>query len=63
MDFHYQLFRNEHKSYYTKQDLEILNECRTTANVGWTHGATQGQGYTTHAIYQEGLSQDGPHGD
>jgi len=35
MDFHYQLFKNEHKSYYTQQDLDILNECRTTANVGW----------------------------
>jgi len=35
MDFHYQLFKNEHKSYYNQQDLDILNECRTTANVGW----------------------------
>ena len=34
MDFNYQLFKKEHKSYYNQQDLDILNECRTTANVG-----------------------------
>ncbi len=35
MEFHYQLFRGEHRSYYSPLDLEILDECRTTANVGW----------------------------
>ena len=34
-EFHYQLFKSEHKSYYGEQDLEILDECRTVANVGW----------------------------
>ena len=43
MDFHYQLFRGDHKSYYNPQDLEILNECRTTANVGWLKELPQGR--------------------
>ena len=34
-EFHYQLFKSEHKSYYDQQDLEVLDECRTVANVGW----------------------------
>ena len=34
-EFHYQLFQAEHKSFDDDQDLEILDECRTTANVGW----------------------------
>ena len=34
-EFHYQLFKGEHKSFYDEQDLEILDECRTMANVGW----------------------------
>ena len=34
-EFHYQLFRAEHRSFYSPQDLEILDECRTVANVGW----------------------------
>ncbi|MFM7979759.1 MAG: hypothetical protein ACKPKO_10625 [Candidatus Fonsibacter sp.] len=34
-DFHYQLFKSEHKSYYGARDLEILDECRAVANVGW----------------------------
>ena len=42
MDFHYQLFRKEHKSYYNSQDLDILNECRTVANVGWLKELPQG---------------------
>ena len=36
-EFHYQLFRSEHRSYYSAQDIEILDECRTAANVGWLH--------------------------
>ena len=36
-EFHYQLFRSEHRSYYNAQDIEILDECRTAANVGWLH--------------------------
>ncbi|MFM7982916.1 MAG: hypothetical protein ACKPKO_26690 [Candidatus Fonsibacter sp.] len=36
-DFHYQLFKSGHKSYYGAQDLEILDECRPVANVGWLH--------------------------
>ena len=34
-EFHYQLFRSEHKRYYSAQDIDILDECRTAANVGW----------------------------
>ena len=34
-DFHYQLFKAEHRSYYSQQDAQVLSECRTTANVGF----------------------------
>jgi hypothetical protein len=34
-EFYHQLFKMEHRSYYSNQDLEILNECRTVANLGW----------------------------
>ena len=34
-EFHYQLCKSEHKSYYGAQDLEILEECKTVANAGW----------------------------
>ena len=34
-EFHYQLFRAERRSFYNPQELEILDECRTVANVGW----------------------------
>ena len=33
-ELNYQLFRSEHRA----QDIEILDECRTAANVGWLHG-------------------------
>ncbi|MFM7986461.1 MAG: hypothetical protein ACKPKO_44830, partial [Candidatus Fonsibacter sp.] len=36
-EFHYQLFKSEHRSYYNPQNIEILDECRTVANVGWLH--------------------------
>ncbi|MFM7990389.1 MAG: hypothetical protein ACKPKO_64840, partial [Candidatus Fonsibacter sp.] len=36
-EFHYQLFKSEHRSYYNAQDIEILDECRMVANVGWLH--------------------------
>ena len=36
-ELHYQLFKSEHKSYYNAQNIEILDECRTAANVGWLH--------------------------
>ena len=36
-EFHYQLFKSDHRSYYNAQDIEILDECRTAANVGWLH--------------------------
>lgn len=39
-EFHYQLFKTEHKSYYDQQDLDILDECRTVANVGWLKSLT-----------------------
>ena len=39
-EFHYQLFKGEHKSFYDDQDLEILDECRTIANVGWLKSLT-----------------------
>ena len=38
-EFHYQLFKSEHRSYYNARDIEILDECRTVAaNVRWLHG-------------------------
>ncbi|MFM7977887.1 MAG: hypothetical protein ACKPKO_01115 [Candidatus Fonsibacter sp.] len=36
-EFHYQLFKSEHKSYYNAQDIEILDEFRTATNVGLLH--------------------------
>ena len=32
--FHDRVFKNEHKSYYSKQDIDILDEYRSVANVG-----------------------------
>jgi hypothetical protein len=40
-EFHYQLFKAEHKSFYDNLDLEILDECRTIANVGWLKSLTE----------------------
>jgi len=34
-DFYAKLFRADHKSYYSDSDVAILDECRTTANVGF----------------------------
>ena len=34
-DFHGQLFSPEHKSYCSELGVQILNERRTTANVGY----------------------------
>ena len=39
-EFHYHLCKSEHHSYYGAQDLEILHECRTVANVGGVHRLT-----------------------
>ena len=36
-EFHYQLFKSDHRSYYNAQDIEILDECRAAVNVGWLH--------------------------
>ena len=36
-EFQTQLCKSEHKSYYGAQELEILEECKTVANVGWLH--------------------------
>ncbi|MFM7980563.1 MAG: hypothetical protein ACKPKO_14720, partial [Candidatus Fonsibacter sp.] len=36
-EFHHQLFKSEHRNYYNPQDIEILDECRTVANVGGLH--------------------------
>ncbi|MFM7981710.1 MAG: hypothetical protein ACKPKO_20565, partial [Candidatus Fonsibacter sp.] len=36
-EFHYQLFKSEHRSYYNGQNIGILYERRTAANVGWLH--------------------------
>ena len=33
-EFHDQLFKSDHRIYYNPQDIEILDECRTAANVG-----------------------------
>ena len=35
--FRNQIFRMDHKSYYNQQDMDILNEYRTIANVGFLH--------------------------
>ena len=37
--FHFQtsIFKNDHKSHYSKQDVDILGEFRTVANVGAMH--------------------------
>ena len=51
-EFHYQLCKSEHKSYYGAQDLEILEECKTVANVGWLHklvGVKQTKVAPTHS--------------
>ncbi|MFM7983331.1 MAG: hypothetical protein ACKPKO_28815, partial [Candidatus Fonsibacter sp.] len=37
-EFHYQHFKSDHKSYYNAEDIEILDERKTAANVGWLHG-------------------------
>jgi len=34
MDFKFKVLRNEHKSYYSQQDIDIMSECRTIANCG-----------------------------
>ncbi|MFM7977869.1 MAG: hypothetical protein ACKPKO_01025, partial [Candidatus Fonsibacter sp.] len=36
-EFHYQLLKSDHRSYYNAQDIEIRDECKTVANVGWLH--------------------------
>ena len=33
-NFQMSIFKNEHKSHYSKQDVDILDEFRTVANVG-----------------------------
>ena len=33
-DFKFKVLRNEHKSYYNQDDLDIYSECRTVANTG-----------------------------
>ena len=35
--FNNNLFKREHKSYYTQQDIDILDEYRTIANAGTLH--------------------------
>ena len=40
-EFHYQLFRSEHRSYYGAQDLQIWDERRNVANVGGCTGSRQ----------------------
>ena len=34
-NFQMSILKNEHKSYYSTQDINILDEFRTVANVGW----------------------------
>ena len=36
-EFHYQLFKSDHRSYYNAPDIEFLDERRAAANVGWLH--------------------------
>ena len=38
-EFRNRLFKAEHKSYYTQQDMDILDQYRTVANVGWLRQA------------------------
>ena len=33
-DFKFKVLRPEHKSYYSQQDIDEMNECRTTPNTG-----------------------------
>jgi len=33
-DFKFKILRNEHKSYYSQQYIDIMSECRTLANCG-----------------------------
>jgi hypothetical protein len=39
-DFSQRLFKLNHKSYYTRQDIDMLTEYRTIANVGILKKAT-----------------------
>ena len=39
-EFNYHLFKAEHRSFYDAQDLQILDECRTIASVGWLKSLT-----------------------
>jgi hypothetical protein len=43
-NFEASVFRNEHKSYYSQQDIDILDEFRTVANVGATLPAKEQAG-------------------
>ena len=57
-EFHYQLFRSKHRSYYSAQDIEILDECRTAANVGWLHrlvGVSPSKGHKPPVINRSSL--------
>ncbi|MFM8697362.1 MAG: hypothetical protein ACKOF7_01640, partial [Phycisphaerales bacterium] len=36
-EFLYHLVMSDLRSYYNPQDIEILDECWTVANVGWLH--------------------------
>ena len=59
-EFHYQLFRSEHRSYYNAQDIEILDECRTAANVGWLHkleGVSPSRRHKPPVIYRSSLAE------
>ena len=40
--FNNRLFRLEHKSFYTQEDVDILDEYRTFANVGWLRPRPKG---------------------
>jgi len=40
--FNNRLFRQEHKSFYTQEDVDILDEYRTFANVGWLRAKPKG---------------------
>ena len=42
--FNNQIFRMDHKSYYNKEDMDVLNEYRTIANVGFMRSVRSAEG-------------------
>ena len=57
-EFHYQLFKLEHRSYYGELDVQILDECRSSANVGYLRrliGVSRGIRHRLPVIHKSSL--------